>query len=150
MVNNQLHDVIDECVARHGAYLIDVVQHGRGNNALVEVFIDNEAGITTEFCAEVSRDIARQLDAHRVIGGSYRLTVSSPGIERALRFPWQYKKHIGRELTVRWNAEAGPAQTDGELLSLDETGVVIAPGEGKENTHISFSAIVMAKVKAPW
>ena len=150
MANNQLHDLIEECVVRRGAHVIDIIQRGRERDALVEVFIDNEAGITTEFCADVSRDIARQLNTAQLITGSYRLSVSSPGIGKALRFPWQYKKHVGRELTIRWNAEAGAVQTDGTLLSLDDTGIVVETDGRSDLTHIEFEKILTAKVKAPW
>lgn len=150
MADSQLHDLIEECVAKRGAHVIDIVQHGRGSDALVEVFIDNETGITTEFCADVSRDIARQIKAAQLITGSHRLSVSSPGIERALRFAWQYKKHIGRELTIRWNAEGGQAQTEGTLLSLDDKGILVEANEGSEPTRIEFDKIVMTKVIAPW
>ena len=150
MANTQLHDLIEECVARRGAHVIDIVQHGRGIDALVEVFIDTEVGVTSELCADVSREVARELKATLLNPGSYRLSVSSPGIGRPLKFPWQYKKHVGRELTIRWKAETGVIQTDGTLLSLDDTGILVEEEGGSAPTHIGFDRIVTAKVKAPW
>ena len=148
MANNQLLDVVEACVLRHGAHLIDVVQSGAGGNQVVEVFIDNENGITTELCASISRDVSTSLDV--LLKGAYRLTVSSPGIDRPLKYPWQFKKHAGRELIIIWNADGNQKQTVGKLVSVSNTELIVSTGEPKEGFPIDFDAIKSAKVKIPW
>ena len=150
MVNNQLHDLIGECVSRRGASLIDLLQRGHEGSLHLEVFIDNEPGITTEFCADVSRDINLLIDEKSLISGSYRLTVSSPGIDRALKFSWQFKKHIGRVLKIRWKADGNTMETEGKLLSVDDGALLLSTRSSGEAVRIEFGSVETAKVKVPW
>ena len=150
MVNKQLLDFIGDCVAKRGASLMDLVQHGQGGSVHVEVFIDSEAGITTEFCAEISREITRLIDEQDLVRGSYRMTVSSPGIDRPLKFPWQYKKHVGRELIVRWRADGNVVETEGKLLSVDAAALLLSAKSSHGDVSIEFGSIEIAKVKVPW
>lgn len=150
MVNNQMHDFIGECVSRRGASLIDLVQRGHAGTLHLEAFIDNEAGITTEFCADVSRDITLLIDEKSLIGGAYHLTVSSPGIDRSLKFPWQFKKHVGRELKVRWREDGNVMESEGKLLSVDDASLLLSARSSNEDVRMGFGSIEIAKVKVPW
>ena len=150
MVNKQLLESIGGCVTKRGASLIDLVQHGHGGALHLEVFIDNETGITTEFCADISHEIALLIDEEDLISGAYRLTVSSPGIDRPLKFPWQYKKHVGRELIVRWRTDGTVVETAGKLLSVDETALLLSVTSSHGDASIEFGSIETANVKVPW
>ncbi|MBM2845693.1 MAG: ribosome maturation factor RimP, partial [Bacteroidetes bacterium] len=116
----------------------------------IDVFVDAEDGITSETCSKLSRDIESAIDLQATIRGPYTLTVSSPGIARPLKFPWQYRKHIGRLLEVKMRSESGVRGKSGKLLSVDEKGVALEQIKKGEQVHIDFAEIVEAKVKAPW
>ncbi len=150
MVNNQLHDLIGECVSRRGASLIDFVQRGHAGTLHLEAFVDNEAGITTELCAGISREINLLIVEKGLVNGAYQLTVSSPGIDRSLKFPWQFKKHAGRELKIRWRADGNVLETVGKLLSVDGVALVLSVKSSQGDVRIEFGSIEAAKVKVPW
>ncbi len=57
-------------------------------------------GITTEECARLSRAIEQALEAAALVGPRYVLEVSSPGIERPVRFPHHWRRYAGRRVTV--------------------------------------------------
>ncbi len=117
---------------------------------MVEVFIDSEAGITSDVCSAVSREVGQAIDAAREVDGSYRLDVSSPGISRPLRFPWQYRKHIGRRVQVKLQPGQDPAEQTGKLTAVDDSGIVIQSEAKREEVRIPFSALLETSVKAPW
>jgi ribosome maturation factor RimP len=148
MVREDVMRLAEGCAARHSAHVVDVAIRGSGHKAVVEVYVDAEVSVTTELCAAISREVAQALDAQNIISGSYQLVVSSPGIDRPLRFPWQYHKHIGRKLMVRSIKEGVRRQVAGKLLSTNDAGLVME--SGTERTTVLFSDIEEAKVIAAW
>lgn len=150
MVNEQLLQLIDPCVRKYAAHVLDVVLRGRHQRPIVEVFVDTENGVTTELCSDISREIAAAMDKKPILPPSYELIVSSPGIDRPLKFTWQYKQHIGRDLLVKYQHDNVVVEQSGTLSALDESGLVIQAKKNKEPLHIEFASIAEARVKAPW
>ncbi len=71
---------------------------------LLRVFIEKEGGVTLDDCESVSREVAAVLDVEDPIPYSYTLEVSSPGMDRPLRKPEDFKKfsgNIARVITSR-------------------------------------------------
>ena len=144
MIRDEVLKLAEECSAKHAARVIDVSLRGSNQKVIVEIFVDAESGVTTELCSKISRDFGDSLAARDLIGKSYQLIVSSPGIERGLKFPWQYKKHIGRNLSIRTDA----GLQSGKLLSVDSDGLKLEVGN--EELQLSFVSIQEAIVQAPW
>lgn len=70
----------------------------------LEITIDSDNGITIEDCEKVHRAIDPVLDEADMIETSYRLEVSSPGIERELRTDAHILTSIGEVVEVRFFA----------------------------------------------
>jgi len=150
MASDTLYRLVEQCIAPPRAHLVDLQVRGESGGKIVEVFVDSEAGVTTELCADLSREIGSAIDMAGEIHGSYRLVVSSPGADRPLRFPWQYKKHVGRRVTVVAKDEAGRRQLAGTLKQADEHGIwVESPGD-KTASRIPFEEILEGRVQLPW
>jgi ribosome maturation factor RimP len=150
IIPQELIEEIDACVAREGATVVDMSVRGSWNQRVYEVFVDNKEGVTLDFCAKLSRDILGLLAHRRDAGGQYRLIVSSPGIDRPLKFPWQFSKHVGRLLQIKEPSTDGLRSTSGRLQSCDEHGVTIAFEPTKEQRYFKFEEIREARIKAPW
>jgi ribosome maturation factor RimP len=87
-------------------------------------------GVTTADCAVVSRALERQLEAAGAVGPRWRLEVSSPGIERPVRFPEHWRRYIGREVRVK--AMGVPGRVTGRIVALpDESQVTLALADGE-------------------
>ena len=88
-------------VAELGFELVDVTG-GDARDRVVRLRIDRPggaapgAGVTTEDCARVSRALADRW-GERWAG----IEVSSPGIERPIRFVDHWRRYIGHEVAVR-------------------------------------------------
>jgi ribosome maturation factor RimP len=146
----KLWGLVAEQVDRTGAHLIDLVVRGERGTRVIEVYIDSEAGITSDVCSAVSREVDQAIDAAREVEGAYRLEVSSPGISRPLKFPWQYRKHIGRHVRVKLIPGQEPAERTGKLVGVEESGILIQAGARGEEVRIPFAALQETNVKAPW
>jgi len=52
---------------------------------MIRVLLDKPGGITVGECGQFSRRLSDCLDMNQILPGSYRLEVSSPGMDRPLR-----------------------------------------------------------------
>ncbi|PKL81669.1 MAG: ribosome maturation factor, partial [Ignavibacteriae bacterium HGW-Ignavibacteriae-3] len=99
----QINSRIEEIVKAHGFILVDLATRGDNHLRIIEVFIDGEKGVTALDCANVSRDIDQAIESEKLVDKNYRLDVSSPGVERPLKFLVQYVKHINRKFELEYN-----------------------------------------------
>lgn len=79
-------------------FLVEIIHQPKQNK--LEVFIDADNGMSFERCQKISRFLEGPLDEHKWIGDKYILEVSSPGIDRPLKFLRQYQKNKGRKVEV--------------------------------------------------
>jgi ribosome maturation factor RimP len=100
----------------------------------VEVFLDGDAGIDLAACRRVSRALEERLDESAILGDSYTLEVSSPGVTRPLRLARQYPQHQGRSLLIALNDDT---QLEGRLMEAgsDALSLEVAVGaKGRKKT----------------
>jgi ribosome maturation factor RimP len=93
-------------VAALGFELVDLRVGGAGARVRLQVRVDRldavtGCGITIDECATVSRALEAWLDATESLGRRYVLEVSSPGIERPVRWPEHWERFTGRDVHVR-------------------------------------------------
>lgn len=129
-------------------FIVDLVVRGHKGTRVVETFIDSDESLTIERVAAASRMLGNYLDQNPdLIDGAFRLEVSSPGPKRSLLVPRQYRKHVGRTLTLRCDRDSN-ARTTGVLTSVDEEGITLEVG-GEQET-ITYNQILEGKVALPW
>ena len=150
MIPEQLRQGIENSVQRAGAQVIDLIIRGEKGTRVVEVYVDSEEGVTSDFCSAISKNVSEILEKSEFLQGAYRLEVSSPGIDRPLRFPWQYRKHIGRALQVKSRAGEDVQSIAAVLLAVEEDGIVIQAGKKDPGPRILFQDLIEARLKAPW
>jgi len=89
------------------------------NNNKIVVHIDTPEGISIDDCVRVSRELEGKLDRERE---DFALEVSSPGLDAPFRVFEQYRKNVGKNITVvRKDGE----KLEGVLKDLDEKGIVL-------------------------
>lgn len=91
----------------------------------LRVFIDSVGGIQVRDCEIVSKAVSAFLDEHEeYIQGKFFLEVSSPGIERPLFSPADYKRFIGKKARIRVRVPVQGRKTLGGLIvSADDDAV---------------------------
>ena len=99
----ELRALIEPIVEANGYELVDVeVRRGRPP-WLVRITIDTPQGdgrVPVDHCAKVSREVGTHLDAEDLIERSYRLEVSSPGLNRMLARERDFAAACGCDVSV--------------------------------------------------
>src|SRR3954470_8409554 len=101
----RLTEVLAPVVEKIGADLEDIDVSKAGKRSVVRVVVDRDGGVSMDDVAEVSRAVSEALDAldeaePGVLGPSYVLEVSSPGVERPLTAVRHWRRNVGRLVTV--------------------------------------------------
>jgi ribosome maturation factor RimP len=104
----------------HDCFTVDIEY--RANSNRLHVFIDSDSAMTFEKCHRISRYLESFIDTNNWMGEKYVLEVSSPGVNRPLKFTRQYIKNIGREVEVTF---LDKTTEEGTLIKADETKIVL-------------------------
>lgn len=150
-IENLLEGVIDPMVEDAGLRLVSVDVERRGKRLVVTVCLDREGGIDVDTCAQMSEEISRHLDVEDVISESYNLVVESPGLQRVLRKPREYRCFLGREVEiVLRQAFEGRQKMRGKLVTADDDGITVVV-DGEELVF-PYQALKKTKLyfEAPW
>jgi len=137
-----IREIAKQVSEQNNLFLIDLIVRGSEHSRVIEVFIDGEKNISADECALVSREISKQIDEKELLK-SYRLDVSSPGVDRPLIYLKQYPKHLNRLFEIEFNASGSSSTFKGKLVSIEDE--VLTFRSDKE-IKIKFSEIVRAKV----
>lgn len=118
----------------------------------ISIIIDGDEGVPLNECIRVSRAVEAELDREEE---DFSLEVSSPDITKPLLVVRQYKKNIGRIVSVKTSDQ----NFEGKLVEVLEEAIVLQwsarepkpIGKGKVTVQktetISYNNIVEAKVK---
>lgn len=144
MEKAKLNQLFEEVINSLGYLLIDIVVRGDNHLRIFELYIDNEKGITTDDCVLVSRAINEKIEEEKIIDSNYRLDVSSPGIDRPLKFLVQYQKHLNRKFEVQYKVDDQVKKLMGKLLRIEADNLFFS--EKNDEVKINFNNIIKAKV----
>src|ERR1041384_5983954 len=136
---NTIREIAGRVATGHGVEVVDVELRGGGKARTLRITIDKPEGVTHEDCAMVSRDVSTILDVEDAVQGpSYTLEVSSPGLDRALKRPEDYRRLTGRK-KKRTTREPinGNRHFEARLQKFEEGKLVLEtiPGKKKKPGH---------------
>ncbi len=140
-VVEQVRSVATRVAASYGLEIFDVQFRREAPGMILRVRIDRpgpaasaEESVSVEDCARVSRDLSAVLDVEDVVPTAYTLEVSSPGLDRPLRRPDDYRRFAGRRAKVVMRERVdGQGFFKGRLGGVDGAEVVIEADDGR--TH---------------
>lgn len=142
----ELADLLRATVEAMGFALWGLEFRAQGKNSLLRIYIDREAGVQVDDCAQVSRQISGILDVEDPIAGEYSLEVSSPGIDRFLFSIEQCQQYVGEWLEVKLRAPfEGRKNFNGTLVGIEDQDVVVRIDD--DEYVLPFDSIDKAKVK---
>jgi ribosome maturation factor RimP len=113
---------------------VEVLAVELGGPEHITVYVDHPAGVDHALCERVTNELRSYLE-------TYRVDVSSPGLERPLRTREHFADAVGRRVAVRTDVEvAGRKRFRGEVVDAGEEGATISAGD--ERVEIPYDAIV--------
>ena len=133
--------------------LVEVRRGGSRSRPTIDVRVERRDGqpVTVDDCARASRALEQRLDAEGSLGERYVLEVSSPGVERRLLKPADWRRFAGRKAKVLSDALGGREEV--EILALEgDPGaevVVIRDGRGAER-RVPLAQVREARLAFHW
>ncbi len=139
-----------------GLDLIELEWTRDGSGWVLRLYIDrpgaNDTGpVSFEDCERVSRDVSAALDVADFIKHTYRLEVSSPGIDRPLRRLEDFRRFAGQKVKIRtMDIVQERRNFSGTIRTADiEAGVVEIDCDGRVY-QIPVGAIARANLVPDW
>jgi len=153
MRQHTLLEPIRHQVAQLGYELVDLEQRGTAGRPVLRLRVDRADsvpghGITIAECGTISRALEAWLEGEQAIGTRYVLEVSSPGIERPVRWPEHWRRYRGRQVRLKAGGLAGrPTATI--VDAPDDEQVVLRLADGTEVT-VALADIHEATLVVDW
>ena len=153
-----MKDALEHVVAAEldalGFDLFELRQRGSKSRPVLDLRIERRDGsrVSVDDCARVSRAVEKRLEAERFVGEKYVLEVSSPGIERPLRGPGDWRRFAGQTAVVTApSLPAGKAEVT--IVALEgEAGeeVAIVRDERGAEHRLRLTEVSQARLTFHW
>lgn len=149
-VSKRVREITEEVIGGSPLFIVDVDVRGRKGSQVVNLVLESDEALDVAMLARISREVEFLLDAEAVMPDKYTLNVSSPGLDRPLTMPRQYRKNVNRTLRVHFRKAdgSGNAEVVGTLKAAEDDAIVVS-SDGAEH-RIAFGQIIWTKVVLPW
>ena len=162
MLSDSLVEAFRSRVLELGFDLADLRIGGTSNRPLVQVRIDvgpdgsgsagegaaePVRGVTVADCATVSRALEAWLDRERPLGERYVLEVSSPGMDRPLRWHRHWTRFVGKDVHARL---PGRGRVRARIVAVPDEETVVLEPEGQAQLTVKLADIRDARLAVDW
>lgn len=131
-----------------GATLVTLEVH-RGRETLIRVVIDHPLGTTLGLCQEVMRHLQSKLGWIESSLGPFRLEVTSPGVERILRRPREFRWAVGRRVCVVQKEHSLPGQEiHATLIHAGAEGIQLAIQDQPHPLFLPWSRVAKVRLES--
>ena len=122
---------------------MDISENTRGK--YIRVVIDAERPVTLDDTTNLSKKLRNDDELDIRFPDGFRLEVTTPGLDKALESPFQFRKNIDRELKVTFSNGDGTQTITGTLIDANDTCVNIQ--ESGQEFSLGYDQITSAKVQ---
>ena len=127
---DRISETISPILWTLGLELADVVCVGQGPRSVVRVFIDKPEGVTLDDCERAHKALGPALDVADPFPHAYTLEVSSPGLDRPFKRIQDYRRAIGKRVTLKLREPlAGQWRLMGTLTGVTDDAVTLDVSE---------------------
>ena len=144
---NEIASIIEPSLEAMGYRLVRLMQTGGLRRPTLQVMAErrDDAAMTVDDCAAISRSVSALLDVADPIASAYTLEVSSPGIDRPLVRPEDYDRFAGFEAKIELKEPRdGRKRFRGRLLGRAGADVRLAGDTGE--VLLPLATITKAKL----
>ena len=111
----------------------------------IKVYLDADSGFSIEKCTMVNRKLYALIEEEQMFpNGDFSLEVSSPGVDEPLLQVRQYKKNIGRKVTV---ADNEGVERTGIMKDVTEEHITLEMKGPKQKDAIIITEIPFVNIK---
>ena len=147
-VVDRISEAVSPILWTLGLELADVVCVGQGPRSVVRVFIDKPEGVTLEDCERAHKALGPALDVADPFPHAYTLEVSSPGLDRPFKRIPDYRRAIGKRVTLKLREPlAGQWRLVGTLTGVGDDAVTLELSEPAPSRTVTLEHKVIAEAK---
>ncbi len=147
-----VRELVGPALAAAGLELWDVEL----SRDVLRILVERPGGVDLDTLTAASGVVSPILDEHpeATPAGRYQLEVSSPGLERTLRTPEQYRRFVGTPVTVKTcTPVAGSRRLRGRLVDASPDGIVLGldePTDGRDTVQLRYDQIDRTRTVVEW
>ncbi|MBE5738358.1 MAG: ribosome maturation factor RimP [Clostridiales bacterium] len=141
--------VIRPVVEELGYVFVDLEYRKDYSGNILELTIDNEVGININDCERVSRALDIPLDENDVTDGRpYNFNVSSYGLDRNFKTDYDFNKHIGKVIDIKFYAPyEGKKLIIATLVGFDKNSITISLNDEEKTIERKLIANICAHIE---
>lgn len=152
MLTDSMVEAVRARLETLGLDLADLRLGGTPQRPLVQVRIDwppadPERRVTVEDCARASRVLESWLDEGGPVGPRYQLEVSSPGMDRPLKWHRHWVRFVGRDVSVKLD---GLGRVRARIVAVPDEQTVVLHPEGREPLTLPIATARDARLAVDW
>ena len=119
--------IIKPIVEDLGYVFVDLEYKKEHSGYVLSLTIDKSGGVNINDCERVSRALDEPLDEHDVTNGaSYSFNVSSYGLDRQFKTDYDFNKHIGLDVDIKFYAPImNNKNVTAKLLGFDNEKITV-------------------------
>ncbi|HYY07465.1 MAG TPA: ribosome maturation factor RimP [Actinomycetota bacterium] len=136
--------LVKPVVEGEGLELVDVTFGREAGRRILRLTVDRPGGVDLDMISHVSDKVSRRLDLEGFEPGPYALEVTTPGLERPLRGPADFRRALGERVRVKTT----DGVAEGELVEADDDGLLIAVGD--ERRRVALADVASARTVVDW
>jgi len=122
--------------------LMDISENKRNN--FIRVVIDAERPVTLEDTTNLSKKLRNDDELDIRFPEGFRLEVTTPGLDKTLESPFQFRKNIDRKLKINFSNGDGTQTITGTLIDANDKCVYIR--DSSQDFNLGYHQINSAKV----
>lgn len=147
-VVDRISEAVSPILWTLGLELADVVCVGQGPRSIVRVFIDKPEGVTLDDCERAHKALGPALDVADPFPHAYTLEVSSPGLDRPFKRIQDYRRAIGKRVTLKLREPlAGQWRVVGTLTNVTDQVVTLHVNEPAPSRTVTLQHELIAEAK---
>ena len=147
-VIDRISETVSPILWTLGLELADVVCVGQGSRSVVRVFIDKPEGVTLEDCERAHKALGPALDVADPFPHAYTLEVSSPGLDRPFKRIQDYRRAIGKRVTLKLREPlAGQWRLVGTLTLVTDDSVTLEVNEPPPARTVTLEQKMIGEAK---
>ena len=128
-VKQQVRELIEKPLQQEGCEAVDILLSRYRNKWTLKLFIFSNGGTTIDECARISRVVGDIIDGTGLFESGYTLEVSSPGLDRPLKSPRDFKHRVGETVTIDF-VDPKRRTIEAEIQSAADTEIQLKNSAG--------------------
>ncbi|MBI5182819.1 MAG: ribosome maturation factor RimP [Nitrospinae bacterium] len=148
-VTTTVSEMVKPIVESEGMRLIDVEFKKERKDWYMRIFIDKNGGVNHKDCENISSQIGEMIEVEEVISYPYILEVSSPGLDRPLKYEDDYRRFKGRLVRIYTSTSVDKKkELVGRIIDIEGNNIIVIEEKDKKDIiKLPFKIIVKGKLE---